>query len=163
MVGRVTSEEERFDTTRSGGERLLLAADVVAGIEEDLEQRYPREGCGVLLGRLEGDRREVTGAVTAKNVWDGRADRYQVDPDFLGRLMTEEADGGPTILGFYHSHPDVDPEPSATDRELAWPWYDYVIWPVRDGVAGPPRAWRLAEDRFVEIGLEVLQQGLHSS
>lgn len=156
MVEPAVSQTERPGSNRTGGEdRLVLAADVVARIERSLEGEYPREGCGVLLGRLCEDHREVTRAVSARNVWTGRSDRYQIDPAILRRLHAAEDEGGTSILGFYHSHPDADPKPSLTDREMAWPWYHYVIWPIGHGVAGVPRGWKLAEDGFVEITLDV--------
>jgi len=161
MVGRVVSQAERREASSPAVEPLLLATDLLVRIGEDLARAYPDEGCGVLLGRVRMDRREVIRAVPAENVWDGRSDRYQIDPEILRELLTAEGDEDDLrVLGFYHSHPDADPEPSSTDRELAWPWYFYVIWPVREGVAGVPRAWRLAENRFVEIELQIGQADL---
>ena len=145
---------EQADPSRAASmETLLLRGDLAARIERILESAYPNEGCGVLLGRVEGNRREVIRAVSSRNTWDERSDRYRIDPELVHRLIRAEEEDGPGIVGFYHSHPDADPLPSATDRDLAWPWYHYVIWPVRRGVAGHPRAWRLAETGFVGIDL----------
>jgi proteasome lid subunit RPN8/RPN11 len=161
MVVRVVSQAERREAGSPAVELLLLPTDLLARIGEDLARAYPDEGCGVLLGRVCMDRREAIRVVPAENVWDGRSDRYQIDPEILRELLTAEGGAeGLRVLGFYHSHPDADPEPSATDRELAWPWYHYVIWPVREGVAGVPRAWRLSESGFVEIELQMRQAGL---
>lgn len=145
---------EQVDASRAASmETLLLRGDLAVRIEHILESAYPNEGCGVLLGRVEGTGREVIQAVSSKNTWDERSDRYRVDPELVHRLMRAEEKGGPDIVGFYHSHPDADPLPSTTDRDLAWPWYHYVIWPVRRGVAGHPRGWKLADTGFVEIEL----------
>jgi proteasome lid subunit RPN8/RPN11 len=141
-------------------EHLHLHGDLTARIEGILESVYPNEGCGVLLGRVEDNKREVIRAVSSQNTWDERSDRYRIDPDIVHRLMGAEEENGLRIVGFYHSHPDADPLPSATDRELAWPWYHYVIWPVRRGVAGHPRAWRLTEARFLEIDLRLSEFAL---
>lgn len=145
---------EQADPSRTASmETLLLRGDLAARIERILESAYPNEGCGVLLGNVEDTGREVIRAVSSKNTWDERSDRYRVDPELVHRLMRAEENGGPGIVGFFHSHPDADPLPSATDRELAWPWYHYVIWPVRRGVAGRPRGWKLVDTGFVEIEL----------
>lgn len=126
----------------SGPARLHLPPERQRELAAGLEEAYPGEGCGVLLGDVDGRERRVTRLVAAENRWSRRDDRYLVDPGTLRRLMDEE-EGGNRILGFYHSHPDADPVPSETDRELAWPWYLYLIVPVRDGRAGWGRVWEL--------------------
>lgn len=123
------------------GPTLVVPPDVMGAIGRDLEAAYPSEGCGVLLGGVDGDLRRVERQVPAENRVPDRSDRYEVDPDLLRRLLEEEDRGGPRVVGFYHSHPDAAPEPSSTDRGLAWPWYVYLIVPVRSGRAGPGRVW----------------------
>lgn len=122
--------------------RMVVTEDVWAELTGHLEDAYPSEGCGVLLGRREHGLRRVGEAVRATNEWGGREDRYAVDPDLLRDLLAREDEGGPSVLGFYHSHPDAEPVPSATDRRLGWPWYHYLIVPVRDGAAGSARLWQ---------------------
>ncbi len=147
---------------------LVIPRSVADAIERELESAYPGEGCGVLLGRVEGRRRLVRTAVPSPNRWPGRATRYQVDPDLLRRLLEEEetastaaeaktrgAAGDRAVVGFYHSHPDAPPEPSATDLGHAWPWYHYLIIAVRGGRAGRGRAWTLTDAGFRECPLLV--------
>ncbi len=83
-------------------------------------------------------------------------DRYLVDPESLRRALAAEEGGGPRVLGFYHSHPDAPPLPSETDRELAWPWYHYVIIRVAAGEPEETRAWELDADtgRFEERSID---------
>lgn len=133
-------------------EILVLPQRLAERIAAEMEKAYPAEGCGVLLGLVRDGRREVERTVPVPNRWDGRRDRYRIDPARLRRLLEEEDAGGPTVLGFYHSHPDCEPVPSETDRANAWRWYHYLIVPTRDGVAGGPRVWELdpEEHRFVE-------------
>lgn len=137
-----------------GGQRvrLLLPDGMRDALAPGLEAAYPGEGCGVLLGRTEGHARQVTEVRPADNRRTDRRDRYRVDPDLLRQLMEEESRDGPRVLGFYHSHPDAPPEPSETDREAAWPWYLYLVVPVRAGRARlrEARAWELVDGRFRE-------------
>lgn len=144
-------------------------------IPEPLAQRirghaaeaYPEECCGVLVGsdadEGEGDRTERRGAReireirAVENARTGRRERrYLIPPEVLLELEKELREGNLEVLGFYHSHPDHPAEPSAFDREHAWPWYSYVIVPVREGEAAEPRSWRLAPDRsrFDEEAIE---------
>src|SRR5881296_2200487 len=51
------------------------------------------------------------------------------------------------VLGVSHSPPDHPPEPSAFDREHAWPRLSYVIVGVARGRAGEVKSWVLADDR----------------
>lgn len=122
--------------------RMLVTEEVWSQLIDHLEEAYPAEGCGVLLGRRGDGLRRVREAVRAPNEWGGREDRYAVDPDLLRDLLAREDEGGPAVVGFYHSHPDAEPVPSATDRRLGWPWYHYLIVPVRDGAAGSARLWQ---------------------
>lgn len=167
--------------------RLIVSPSAAEALARHLADAYPREGCGVLLGAgggggvggkpgagegpddgggpRGGDVRRAARAEPATNRREDRPDRYDLDPDVLRRLLEEEEEGGPRVLGFYHSHPDAAPVPSETDRAHAWPWYVYLIVPVPDGrpLPGEARAWRLVEEgaggsdarRFREVGLEV--------
>lgn len=117
---------------------------------------YPHECCGALLGRMPGDlaaARQVVRTVPLPNTWQGeRERRYLIGSDAVLNVEREAQRGGLELIGFYHSHPDHPPEPSAFDREHAWPWYAYIILAARRDATGAVRVWRLADDRsaFVE-------------
>lgn len=132
--------------------RLEIGSKICADLLAAAAHGYPGEACGILLGRIEGDRRVVEGFRPAPNRWSEREDRYRVDPESLRRALAAEEAGGARVLGFYHSHPDAPPLPSETDRELAWPWYCYVIIRVAAGKPDEMRAWELDVDtgRFEE-------------
>lgn len=139
-------------------DRLVLPAPELERIRRRAAEALPREACGVLLGQSEDGERRVLRSVPAENRWSGREDRYLVDPGTLRRLQDEEAGGGPAVLGFYHSHPGADPEPSATDAELAWPWYVYLIVPAAERSGERPRAWEYdpATGAFEERELRIV-------
>ena len=141
-------------------DRLLIPRTLMMEIASEGETAFPHESCGVLVGGLRDGRRRVTEAVRAGNKWNGRPDRYRIDPEVLKLLLDAEATGGPRVVGFYHSHPDCDPVPSKTDLRIAWPWYHYLIISVWSGTAGEARAWELDPDtdRFLERDLQTLDQ-----
>jgi proteasome lid subunit RPN8/RPN11 len=133
---------------------LKLTAELLNAIERHAEAAYPHEGCGILLGRVEGDTRTVTDILPVENQREeaARRNRYLIPPEVVadGEEMAEQK--GLEVIGFFHSHPDHPARPSAFDREHAWPWYSYVITSVEQGRASGSRAWRLLDDRsqFVE-------------
>ncbi len=125
---------------------LIVARPLLDALHRGLEAAYPGEGCGVLLGEVDGATRIVREVVPAENRSGERNDRYEVDPEVLRELVAAEDRGGPTVLGFFHSHPNVDPVPSATDRGRAWPWYVYLIVRVRESGAAEGRVWTFGTD-----------------
>jgi len=130
---------------------IRLAASALEAIRSHAQAAYPEECCGALFGRAldaSGGAREAVRAAPAENARrEERARRYLLGPEAVLRLEAEAARAGLEVIGFYHSHPDHPAEPSAFDREHAWPWYTYLIVPVRAGEPGAARAWRLAPDR----------------
>lgn len=136
--------------------RLRIPDAVWNELIAHLESAYPGEGCGVLVGRRGDGARRVTEAVPSENEWSTRDDRYSVDPDLLRELLVREEEGGAAVLGFYHSHPDAEPVPSSTDRELGWPWYHYLIVRVAGGEAAGARLWQFrgGEDSMLEGSVE---------
>ena len=112
---------------------------------------YPRESCGLLVGRSSLGAVRVTAATRARNLEQERArERFELDPRDL--LATERAAGalGREIVGVWHSHPDQSARPSEEDRLAAWRGWSYVIVAVTQCGAGAMRSWRLASDRFFE-------------
>jgi proteasome lid subunit RPN8/RPN11 len=132
---------------RGEGDVLRIPAEVRARILRHAARAYPEEGCGVLLGS-DGRPRRVARAIPVENARDReRGRRYLIDPMAVRAAQRAAGNAGLQVVGFYHSHPDHPAEPSAFDRDHAWPWYSYVIVPAAAAGAGEPRAWRLRDDR----------------
>ena len=143
---------------------ISLPAAVLDEIREHARATYPLECCGALVGRAgEGhvQSREVVRVAPLENLWrDGSRRRYFIPSDTVRVVEQEAEEDGFEVVGFYHSHPDHPPHPSAFDREYAWPWYTYLIVAARRDAVGPVRAWRLAHDRssFDEEELTILEE-----
>ena len=56
-------------------------------------------------------------------------------------------DGGPRLIGYYHSHPRGPARPSATDRKMAAG--DGMIWAIAG--EGELRLWRDGENGFAAL------------
>ncbi len=105
-------------------------------IEAAAEAAYPREACGLLVGRAEGNAIVVEEVVASDNIAHA-ADEFEVDPQV--RIDTERRLRGCTasVVGLYHSHPDHPANPSARDAARAWePELIWLITPVERGRAG---------------------------
>ena len=125
--------------------------EVLQTIPEDLltyaAQAHPHECCGLLLG--EGGR--VTHAQPTANVHPNPATHFEIDPVALIGAHKVERVGGPRIIGYYHSHPTGNPEPSATDRASAA--HDGRLWAIIAG--GKVRFFRDGEEGFEALSYEV--------
>jgi len=133
----------------------MKALGLGAGLREQLEsvaaRGYPREVCGLLVGR--GG--QILRVTEGRNLATERLqDRYQLDPEHFLSVDAEARRDGLDVLGVWHTHPDHPARPSSTDREAAWEGYSYMILSVnRSGVADV-RSWQLVDGEFKEQPLE---------
>lgn len=143
---------------------LRISREHEALIRDHGARDYPNECCGVLLGKTNGDAKEVWEAVALKNLRmdssraqeilpvenpgrETERNRFLIDPLEQLRVEKNARARGLEVLGYYHSHPDHPARPSEYDREHAWPWYSYVILSVRGGMPEEITSWVLSDDR----------------
>ncbi|MGC8962313.1 MAG: M67 family metallopeptidase [Candidatus Bathyarchaeia archaeon] len=87
-------------------------------VEHSLEE-YPLEACGILLGDVRGPVKSVRRIFKARNIL-GSPSRYEIDPeDQLAAFSLADRESM-SVIGFYHSHPYWDPEPSSIDAAMAF-------------------------------------------
>ncbi|MGK7923787.1 MAG: Mov34/MPN/PAD-1 family protein [Spirulina sp.] len=129
------------------------------------EQTYPEECCGIILGKIAGDRKVILDLIPTPNIWNeelaqslpkiaGLSDRegekgknFLIPPEALLKAQKEARDRKAIVLGFYHSHPDAAAIPSEFDRAIAWSDYSYLIIAVNRGKASNVQSWMLDENR----------------
>ena len=126
---------------------LRLPDSLAEQIRRYGEAAYPVECCGALVGRIDGEAKEVVRLAPAVNRRTDDPHRYLIAPDDLRRLESEVRTAGLEIVGYYHSHPDHPAAPSAFDADHAWPWYSYVIVRIDRGRGAELASWVLADDR----------------
>ncbi len=117
-----------------------LAIRVRAGVLDAIVQHacaaVPDECCGILIGA--GN--DVDEAVAGRNIAERPTTRFLLDPhDHLDALRAARRRGA-DVVGFYHSHPRSDPQPSATDLAEAT-YTDHLFLIV--GLASNPADVRL--------------------
>jgi proteasome lid subunit RPN8/RPN11 len=143
---------------------LRLSQSHLDQIRQHGAREYPNECCGILLGRVDGENKEVREVVPLKNLrreaaeaekllpldspgLESERNRFLIDPRDQIRVEKEARARGLDVVGYYHSHPDHPARPSNYDREHAWPWYSYVIVSVQRGEPKDLTSWVLTDDR----------------
>ena len=125
----------------------VLTSGALATLLEEAAKAHPLECCGLLLGQGT----VLAEARPAANVHPDPAHHFEIDPAALIAAHKAARQGGPQVLGYYHSHPTGRAEPSATDCAQASG--DGRIWAI---VAGDTvRLWRDDADGFEPLPLRV--------
>jgi proteasome lid subunit RPN8/RPN11 len=137
---------------------VAIAPALRARIFEQLQQSYPNEGGGFLLGEQSGATVVIRDIRSVENVFESEEQyhRYAMTPGDWMKLEDEADARGLTLVGYYHSHPDSPAIPSEYDRVHALPNFRYLITSVQQGKAAELRAWQLSDDRsrFDELALQ---------
>ena len=133
---------------------------ILRQLQETIEQHgasaYPYEGCGLLLGRTEGNVNIVTAVRPLANVWPDEYEkrvRFRIAEDDWRDVEIEAMLDELDVIGIFHSHPDHPPVASPRDLAwAAWPGYSYLITRIAGGTPENSRSWQLLPDRsgFVE-------------
>ena len=86
------------------------------------------------------------------NIAPDPARHFEIDPAALFAAHRAERNGGPELLGYYHSHPAGHPVPSATDCEHASG--DDRVWAIIAG--GEVAFWRDGPGGFVALEVTIV-------
>ena len=133
---------------------IKLGAGLREEIERHAEREYPRECCGLLVGRIadEGRTRIIQATYPVANIFAEEGERHHrmaIEPLEYARAERRYAAEGLGVVGNYHSHPEHPAVPSQFDLEhlAPWPTMSYVVVSVREGKAVDLRSWELEADR----------------
>lgn len=131
--------------------KLSISSEILDELHNQVRYGAPLEICGLLFGE---DGR-VSGIKQTDNVARNTYRHFEIDPVALIAAERDARDGGPSILGYYHSHPTGDTSPSETDAGSAAP--DEKLWLILTG--SEASAWQAVESgevfgRFDPISLE---------
>lgn len=106
---------------------VMISRSILTGMKKAAAAAAPREACGLLLGA--GDR--IERFTECANVSDTPEIRFEIDPAALFVALRAERGGGPELLGYWHSHPSGDAQPSRTDAAMAAA--DGKLWVILGG------------------------------
>ncbi|WP_342356726.1 Mov34/MPN/PAD-1 family protein [Novosphingobium aerophilum] len=126
---------------------VTLSATALAAMCRAAAAAAPAEACGLLLG--EG--RHVRTAPVTANVAPESLTRFEIDPAALIAAHRAARQGGPQVLGYWHSHPNGLVRPSPTDRAMACG--DGRIWAIV--ASGAVNLWEDGLDGFAPLPYSV--------
>lgn len=124
---------------------LKISNDLIGHINAHLQEAYPDEGAGFLIGD-EGEVKEILALPNARED-EARHNRFLITPEEYLKAELKADSLGLSLIGVFHSHPDCPNIPSEYDREWAQPFFSYIISRVDEGKVVSHRSWRLVEDR----------------
>src|SRR4030095_8281310 len=124
---------------------LVVPNMLIERINEHVEQAYPEEGAGFLIGD-EGEVKEILALSNARED-EARHNRFLITPEDYLKAELKADSLGLSLIGVFHSHPDCPNVPSEHDREWAETFFSYIITRVDEGKVVSHRSWRLVEDR----------------
>ncbi len=91
------------------------------------EAESPEEACGILAGRVDRDRIQVTQVHECENVHSNPTVEFFIKPEDQLRVFLEvEKTEDLVVVGFYHSHPRGPSSPSQTDASKNY-WPDHPM------------------------------------
>jgi desampylase len=126
---------------------MLEPSALVGRLRALADAAFPLEACGLLLGNA-----TRIGEVRAcANVHPTPETHFEIDPQALIDAHRAARNGGPHVVGYFHSHPAGPPEPSAADRAHATG--DGRVW----AIVGEGRVgwWRDGPDGFEPLSYAV--------
>lgn len=124
------------------------------------EKAYPKEGCGLLIGRFKGDTKEVvrlaplTNELLARPIQNaptlpqerqgsGRGGtEFVMDPNEFNRETLQAEKEGLDVVGVIHTHPDHPARPSKIDESQPFlaQWSNIIV-AVEKGKLKDLKSW----------------------
>lgn len=106
---------------------LKISGSLLDQLQHEAIRASPKECCGLILGR-DGI---VETIHPTRNAHRTPETHFEIDPRALIEAHRKARQGGPELIGYYHSHPGGLARPSATDQAMAQG--DGRIWAIIGG------------------------------
>lgn len=94
---------------------VQISIKFVSEILAAAARSYPNECCGLIEGVRDENGWRALALHETKNLAEEPSAHFLIDPEIQFRLLRDLRGTGHEIIGCYHSHPNGEPAPSATD------------------------------------------------
>ena len=130
---------------------LTLAPGILEEVIQESRKAYPKEACGLLVGRNSGERLiRVTNISTHPH-------EYEMDPAELIAAFRSLRETGELLIAIFHSHPNGPAEPSKTDIERAYyPEAAHLIVSLAEPGSPQAVAFRIVDGEILPVEVHVI-------
>jgi proteasome lid subunit RPN8/RPN11 len=125
----------------------ILSAKILAAVTHAL----PNECCGLIEGVRDKNGWRALALHETKNLAGNPRAHFLIDPEAQFLLLRRLRGTGREIIGCYHSHPNGEPAPSATD--LASAAEEDFLWLIAGGNPQSLRAFCFRDKSFQPVQL----------
>jgi proteasome lid subunit RPN8/RPN11 len=130
---------------------LTLSPGTLDQVIQKAKSVYPREACGLLVGRATADRFIPMANISASS------QEYEMDPVELIRELRQLREAGESLIAIFHSHPHGPAEPSQTDiRRAYYPEAAHLIVSLADLERPQAAAFRIIDGEALAIELRAI-------
>jgi len=102
-------------------------------LQDHALRHAPNESCAILYGKTGGDGALVEGSILTGNADASPTSVAVSGEDIIGAYKKAE-ERGAEVVGIFHSHPDSEARPSATDEKFME--INPVVWIIYSGRDG---------------------------
>ena len=116
---------------------LILQEDTMEKLCSHAQMEYPKECCGIMLGKRQDEQRITYKVIPTKNIIDESKNttHFLINPlEILEAELLAQKEKL-EIVGFYHSHPDYEAIASEEDMLYMMEGYSYSIISVKNGTS----------------------------
>jgi [CysO sulfur-carrier protein]-S-L-cysteine hydrolase len=130
---------------------LTLAPGILEEVIQEARNAYPKEACGLLVGRGAGER-----FIPVKNI-AAHPDQYEMDPAELIAVFRTLRETGKQLIAIVHSHPHGPAEPSKMDIERAhYPEAAHLIVSLAEPESPQAVAFRIVDGEVLPVEVHVI-------
>lgn len=98
---------------------IIISKEDYQKIIDHAVSELPREACGLVAGKLEGEDKRIEKVYLLTNI-DNSSEHFSLDPKEQLTAIKDMRSGGYIPLGNWHSHPETPSRPSEEDKRLAY-------------------------------------------
>ena len=134
---------------------LIIQNEIAKKLRSHAKSEYPRECCGIILGKRTGEQKTAEKTIPTENISGGER-QFKIDPLAVLRAELSAEQEQLEITGFYHSHPNCEAVPSEHDTANMIAGYSYLIISVQDGECTDMRSFERISQTDLDIKEEML-------